>query len=109
MKSDGWSNTYSVAHASTVRCADMTCDKCGRKIRKNSYYLILDRTNFKHRGNETDERYLFHRDCSPVKQVWENHDRELVNSKKRAEEREARIADLKIEIGLLGLSECDLF
>jgi hypothetical protein len=94
-KDDGWRNYYQVTNSEGVTCGDMKCHRCKDTIEGN--YLIRDRTNFKHRGNETDERYLYHRECSDNKTVWEDFDKtevELANYINLKETQKKEVLDL---------------
>ena len=108
---DGWNNHYRITHASGMRVGIMKCSnkKCGKTIRSDSYYLIKERTNFKHRGNETDECYIYHRDCSPVTNVWKAHDKELREQEKSFKIREAKRLELVAEINEWEFDNEDLF
>lgn len=50
------------------------CDNSGKKLEPEC--LFVSRTNFKHRGNETDELYMYNRESTPNKyaHVWEEWD-----------------------------------
>jgi hypothetical protein len=54
--------------------SDFKCKGSGKKL--NAESLFVSRTNFKHRGNETDELYFYNRDSTPDKyiSVWEEWD-----------------------------------
>lgn len=54
---------------------EFKCDKSGREL--EAEYLLISRTNFRHRGNETDELYKYNRDSTPVEymSVWESWDK----------------------------------
>ena len=80
---NGWSNVYSIADSRVMTCGNMICDKCGKKIR--GLYLIRDRTNFKHRGNETDERYIYHRECRKNK-AWDEYEKNKEEAKRKENE-----------------------
>lgn len=66
----------------------MRCSKCGNTI--SGDYLIKDRTNFLHRGNETDEHYIYHRECSPVSTVWLKFDEDAIEYSRALAEREIK-------------------
>lgn len=106
-KDSGWRNYYQIANSNGTRCGNMKCHKCKKTIKGN--YLIRDRQNFKHRGNETDERYLYHRDCSNNKSVWEKFDKEQIERKnelKLYNKRKKEVLDL---IEKYGFDADDLF
>jgi len=60
---------------------EFKCEKSGKKLEEES--LFITRTNFKHRGNETDELKCYNRAHSPKKyeKVWMDWD-ELKKEKK---------------------------
>lgn len=89
----------------------MICSKCGNKI-KNEHYLILERTNFMHRGNETDEVYLYHKKCvtgKKLSKVWETHEKRVEAEKEAMRKRNSKIHELRKEISEWGLHKNDLF
>lgn len=53
---------------------DFVCEISGEKLEKEC--LLVVRTNFKHRGNETDELLTYNRNSTPEKyrKVWEKWD-----------------------------------
>jgi|SRR5690625_2102066 len=106
-KDSGWRNYYRIANSEEMSCGNMKCYKCKKTIKGD--YLIRDRQNFKHRGNETDERYIYHRECSNNKSVWENFDKEQIereNELKLYEKRKKEVLDL---IEKYGFDADDLF
>jgi hypothetical protein len=54
---------------------DFKCDASGKKLEEES--LFVSKTNFKHRGNETDELHKYNRDSTPDEyaSVWEDWDK----------------------------------
>lgn len=48
------------------------CSKCNGKLWDR--YLMIIRTNFKHRGNETDEVNVYHKKCTSKRylRLWKN-------------------------------------
>lgn len=106
-KDSGWRNYYQIANSNGTRCGDMKCHKCKKTIKGN--YLIRDRQNFKHRGNETDERYLYHRDCSNNKSVWEKFDAEQIERKNELKLYNKRKKEVLGLIKKYGFDADDLF
>jgi len=105
-KDNGWFNTYNIANSEYISCGYMRCHKCKKKIEGD--FLIKDRKNFLHRGNETDERYLYHRECSSHKGAWKKFDRlmrEKEEEYKLMEERDKKVKEL---IEKYGIDEDDL-
>lgn len=102
-----WSNHYSISHSKSMACGNMICDKCGKKI--VGYYLIKDRTNYMLRGNENDERYLFHRRCSEENKKWVEFDREQKEMIANQKLIESQIKEVKELIQLYGLTADQLF
>jgi hypothetical protein len=108
---NGWSNEYRIVDANSCVCGDMICSKCGNKI-ENELYLRRERTNFKHRGNETDEVYLYHKDCKIGKKfskMWETHDKKVKDEETAYNKRETKRLELITEISAWGFDENDLF
>lgn len=104
---EAWRNYYSVASSEVVTCGDMICYKCKEKIIGD--YLIQDRTNFRLRGNEHDERYLFHRKCSETNGKWANFDKEKEEYKAARIARESQIKEVRDLIEKYKLDADDLF
>ena len=54
---------------------EFKCDASGKKLEAEC--LMISRTNFKHRGNETDELYKYNRYSTPDEyaSVWEEWDK----------------------------------
>lgn len=102
-----WRNYYSISNSEVTRCGDMICHKCKKKI--NGDYLIQDRSNFMLRGNEHDERYLFHRKCSESNGKWDEFDKEQKDYKEGQIIREGRIKEVKLLIDKYKLDAGDLF
>ena len=102
-----WRNYYSISNSEGMRCGDMICHKCKEKIKGN--YLIQDRINSMLRGNEHDERYLFHRKCSETNGKWAEFDKEQKDYKEAQIIREAQIKEVKSLIDKYKLDEDDLF
>lgn len=77
---------------------DFKCKNSGEKIEEE--FLVIDRTNFKHRGNETDECFVYNRKTSPerYKKVWQKWD-ELKETKKKKVESIAKRFNFKVTIG----------
>jgi hypothetical protein len=74
------------------------CKNSGDKIEDE--FLVVERTNFKHRGNETDESFVYNRKTSPerYKKVWEKWD-ELKQEKMKKVENIAKRYNFKVTIG----------
>jgi len=104
---DGWNNYYSTSNSSGMRCGNMKCHKCKKSIRGN--YLIQDRSNNRHRGNETDERYLYHRKCSSDNNVWKVLDIEQKQAKYNEKLRREHIKEVSTLIEKYELDVDDLF
>jgi hypothetical protein len=102
-----WCNYYYISNSEGMRCGNMICHSCKTKIKGN--YLIQDRTNFMLRGNEYDERYLFHRKCSETNSKWAEFDKEQKDNKKAQITRENQIKEVKSLIEKYGLDADDLF
>lgn len=102
-----WRNYYSISNSKGMCCGDMICHKCKTKIKGN--YLIQDRSNFILRGNEHDERYLFHRKCSETNGKWAEFDKELKNYKNAQIIRGNQIEEVKSLISKYKLNADDLF
>jgi len=77
---EAWRDNYSISSSQVQICGDMICHNCKKKIKGS--YLIIDRTNYMMRGNENDERYLFHRNCSQNNIEWIKFDAEHKKHKK---------------------------
>jgi len=108
---NGWSNEYTICNSETWVCGGMICATCGKKI-ESGLYLRRDRTNFKHRGNETDEVYLYHRECKKGKKfdkMWGTHEKEVEAKKEALTKRNAKLVELRKEISACGFDEDDLF
>ncbi|HRW21707.1 MAG TPA: hypothetical protein P5509_07025 [Bacteroidales bacterium] len=108
---NGWINTYRICDSNSVVCGEMICATCGGKI-ENELYLMRDRVNFKHRGNETDEVYLYHKNCKTGKKftkMWETHEKEVNAEKEALTKRNAKLVELRNEISAWGFNEDDLF
>ena len=106
-KDTGWRNYYQIANSNGTRCGNMKCHKCKKTIQGN--YLIRDKQNFMHRGNETDERYLYHRNCSNNKSIWENFDREEAERKDKLKLRQKQKKEVMALINKYGFEADDLF
>jgi hypothetical protein len=102
-----WRDYYSISNSKGMRCGNMICHKCKEKIEGN--YLIQDRTNFMLRGNEHDERYLFHRECSENNSKWAEFDKEQKDYKDAKIVRQNQIKEVKILISKYKLEADDLF
>lgn len=61
------------------------------------------------RGNEHDERYLFHRKCSETNGKWAEFDEEQRNDKEAQITRENQIKEVKSLIAKYKLDADDLF
>jgi hypothetical protein len=77
----GWINTYTIIQKNRMPLIHK-CHKCKKRIRGNSNCVLRERTNWKHRGNETDEAYLYHFKCSPKKNI-----KDMSKIKKEADRR----------------------
>ncbi len=103
-----WHNNFTVSNSRVQRCGNMICDKCQRKITGN--YLIQDRTNYMLRGNEHDERYLFHRECSEDNVKWAEFDTNKKEEKQAYKIRNKQIKavkDLIKKYNLQDVFECN--
>lgn len=107
-KKDGWFNTHHIGNADSIRCGNMICSRCGEKIDSGDY-LIRERKNFHHRGNETDETYIYHRECSKEYKIWEEHDKKTEQSHAEASKREAKWKQLIAQIEEWNFTEEELF
>ena len=76
---------------------EFKCKNSGEKIEEE--FLVIERTNFKHRGNETDECFVYNRSSSPQRyiKVWEKWD-ELKEEKKKNVENIAKRYNFKVVI-----------
>ena len=74
------------------------CSNSGEPIEDE--LLIVERSNFKHRGNETDETYCYNRNTSPEKysKVWNKWDK-WKEEKKKEVENIAKQYNFKVTIG----------
>jgi len=108
-KDNGWTESYYISHARSHRVGNMKCSKCEEKIKSNNWFLIRNRANWKHRGNETDECYIYHRNCSSVTEIWDKHDIKLKANKIATKKREAKLIELANEIAKLGFTCDELF
>ena len=102
-----WNNYYSVSNSEGMRCGNMTCHKCKEKIEGD--YLIQNRSNWMHRGNETDECYLFHRKCSESNKAWEKKKKKQKEHQEANLIRENQIKEVKSLMRKYGLDADDLF
>ena len=102
-----WNNYYSISNSKGMRCGNMICYVCKKKIK--GYYLIQDRSNYLLRGNEYDETYLFHRKCSETNNKWAEFDKEQKDYKKAQITKKAQIKEVKVLIEKYGLEVNDLF
>jgi len=103
---DAWSNYYTISNSKGMICGSMICHKCEEKIKGN---LIQDRSNFMLRGNEHDERYLFHRKCSEENEKWGEFDKEQKENKEAQKQRDSQIEEVKSLIEKYELEVGDLF
>ena len=76
---------------------EFKCDKSGKKLEAEC--LLVSRTNFKNRGNETDELYKYNRETTPSKylSVWEEWD-EIKASKIEEIKQIAEEFNLKVSV-----------
>lgn len=76
---------------------EFKCDKSGRNLEAEC--LLVSRTNFRHRGNETDELYKYNRATTPseYKIVWEEWD-EIKASKNEEIKAIAKEFNLKVSV-----------
>lgn len=102
-----WRNYYSISNSERMRCGNMICHECKEKI--NGDYLIQDRSNFMLRGNEHDERYLYHRKCSEENSEWAKFDKRQKDYKETQVIRESQIKEVKSLIAKYKLDADDLF
>jgi hypothetical protein len=100
---DGWRNYFSVANSDVMICGSMICHKCKNTI--SGDYLIQDVQNFRLRGNEHDERYLFHRKCSVENTEWNRLDKNRLKEIQERQELNNRISEVNGLITKYGLSE----
>jgi len=111
MNVSGWNNTYRISHAKDI-ISDVICDTCGKMIHGNSLFLVRERSNFKHRGNETDEVYYYHKECrtsKKLKKLWGNYYKKLKEEKELENKREIKRKELIHDINLWGFNKYDLF
>jgi hypothetical protein len=77
----GWSIVawIEVKSISTYCYEDFKCHNSGKKLQKES--LFVSKTNFKHRGDETDELYCYNRDSTPTEfmDIWNQYDEQRRN------------------------------
>lgn len=102
-----WSNHYHISHSDSMRCGLMICARCQNEI--SGYYLIQDRFNYMLRGNENDECYLFHRECSEENKEWIKFDKEQKEIIANQKLIESHIKEVKELIQLYGLTADQLF
>jgi len=105
--SSGWKNYYQVAHSDYLRCGLMECVRC--KLPIVGYYLIRERKNFLHRGNETEQQFLFHRGCNPSHPMWKEFDKLQELNEKTKVERDKVLDGLHRTINEWGFSQDELF
>ena|SRR5699024_81685 len=76
---------------------EFKCDKSGEKLEEEC--LLVSRTNFKHRGNETDELYKYNRETTPSEyaSVWEEWD-EIKASKTEEIKQIAEEFNIKVSV-----------
>ena len=76
---------------------EFKCKNSGEKIEEE--FLVIERRNFKHRGNETDESFCYNRSSSPQHyiKVWEKWDK-LKEDKKKKVENIAKRYNFKVTI-----------
>lgn len=77
--------------------SEFKCKESGKKLEAES--LFVSKTNFKHRGNETDELYFYNRESTPDKymSVWDEWDN--IKADKVAEIREiAKDYNIKVSV-----------
>lgn len=103
----GWNNYYSISNSKVMYCGSMICHKCKGKI--SGDYLIQDRSNYLLRGNEHDERYLFHRKCSDDNEKWIENDLLVKEQNKMGRQRAKQVSQVKTLIEKFGLSANELF
>jgi len=104
---NGWRATYDIGKV--IKGSNIICDKCGKKIR--SLYLRKLRTNFKHRGNETDETYFYHKSCKLNHKIWDEHKREIEQIKIKEYEYKKKLEEVidlmeKNNISISDLEQC---
>ena len=104
---NGWHSYYSVSNSERMFCSEINCSRCNEKITGD--YLIQDRQNIYLRGNESDERYVFHRKCSSDNPEWVRHDNEKEKSDAEALARQNQIKEVKSLIKKYQLEVEDLF
>lgn len=80
----GWTITAWIESKSDTTYAyysDFKDKATGKKLDKVS--LFVSKTNFKHRGNDTDELICYNRESTPEKysKVWERYDEEVESAK----------------------------
>ncbi len=74
----GWSKHAWIEVKKISRFADVNSFKCNVSNQElEAEFLVLCRTNFKHRGNETDETFFYNRKFTPPQflSVWEKWDK----------------------------------
>lgn len=106
-KKESWHNSYSVVTSNTIISGNMICHRCKGKIQGD--YLIQNRYCLSRRGNEHDEAYLFHRECSSGNKKWAEFD--IIKAKSIEAEiiRKGQIEEVKLLIHKYQLTENDLF
>ena len=77
---------------------EFRCEKSGETLDREA--LFIKKTNFKHRGNETDELICYNRDSTPEKflHVWKEWDD---NREMRKEELQELADEYNIKIKIL--------
>lgn len=97
----GWS-TRAFIEVKKISCRgfidEWKCSNSGEPIEDE--LLIVERSNFKHRGNETDETYCYNRSSTPEKymKVWKKWDKKKEEKKKEVENI-AKSYNFKVTIG----------
>jgi len=104
---DGWRTTYDIGKI--IESSNLVCHKCNKKI-KGTYLREL-RTNFKHRGNETDYAYFYHKSCKPNHKIWDEHKRALEQIKIKEYEYKKKLEEVtdlieKNNISISDLEQC---
>lgn len=80
----GWSTKVWIETRASTTYAfydSFKCEKSGNPLEEESLFVL--RTNFKHRGNETDELVCYNRNSTPEKyrKVWHKWDLEKDDKK----------------------------
>lgn len=65
---ESWRSHFHVSNSEVCIIGNMTCWKCKEKI--SGDYLVEEKSNFMLRGNEHDECFIFHRQCSSDNVEW---------------------------------------